>query len=66
MKRLAKPQLEAQRQIVGAMLQRKSRVARQMREAGLAPRAMVLLGAVAVTCGTCPPIICVTTRALQV
>ena len=33
--RLAEPQLEPQQQIVRAMLQRKSRITRQMRQAGL-------------------------------
>ena len=42
--RLAEPQLEPQRQIVRAMLQREGRVARQMRQAGLMPRAVFLLG----------------------
>ncbi len=40
---LAEPQLEAQGQIIRAMLQRKSRVARQMRQTGLMRGAMILL-----------------------
>jgi hypothetical protein len=39
----AKPQLEPQGKIVRSMLQRKSRVARQMRQAGLMCGAMLLL-----------------------
>jgi hypothetical protein len=44
----AEPQLEAQRQIVRAMLQRKGRIARQMRQTGLMRVAVILLCGIAV------------------
>lgn len=45
---LAYPQLEAKRQIIAAMLQREGDIARQMRQTGLMPRAMVLPRAVTI------------------
>ena len=46
--RLAEPHLEPQRQIVGAMLQRKRRVTRQMRQAGFMRGDMILLRGVTI------------------
>ena len=46
--RLAKPKLEPEGQIVRAMLERESRVARQMRQTGLMPLAMLLLRRIAI------------------
>src|SRR5208337_964504 len=46
--RLAKPKLEPEGQIIGAVLERESRVAGQMRQTGLMPLAVLLLRRIAV------------------